>query len=64
MEFSVKKRSKMIWGCDYNDGSSEELQFFIVDASSEEEAHQKAIEQLKSYRLPKRNLVNLFKIDL
>lgn len=54
----------MIWGCDYIDDSEDELQFLIVDASSEEEARTNAQKILKSYSIPKRNIVNLFEIDL
>ena len=54
----------MIWGCDYSDSLHEDLQFLIVDANSEEEARQKVVEILKSYSIPKRNIVNLFEIDL
>ena len=54
----------MIWGCDYIDGLHDETQFLIVDAESEEEARQKAQKILVSYGIPKRNIVNLFKIDL
>lgn len=54
----------MIWGCDYVDESEDELQFLIVDASSEEEARINAQKILKSYGIPKRNIVNLFEIDL
>lgn len=57
-------RCKMIWGCDYIDDSEDELQFLIVDASSEEEARINAQKILKSYGIPKRNMVNLFEIDL
>ena len=54
----------MIWGCDYIDSSEDELQFLIVDAESEEEARQEVIKLLKTYSIPKRNIVNLFKVDL
>lgn len=54
----------MIWGCDYIDDSEDELQFLIVDASNYEEAKRKAEKILVSYSIPKRNIVNLFEIDL
>ena len=54
----------MIWGCDYIDGLHDETQFLIVDAESEEEARQKSQKILVSYGIPKRNIVNLFEIDL
>ena len=54
----------MIWGCDYIDPSQEELQFLIVDASDYEEAKRNAEKILVSYSIPKRNIVNLFEVDL
>lgn len=54
----------MIWGCDYKDTSCDELQFLVVDASSYDEARKEVEKILKSYSIPKRNIVNLFEIDL
>lgn len=46
------------------DTSTEELQFLLIDASNIEDAEKKAIETLRTYSIPKRNIVNLFEIDL
>ena len=54
----------MIFGCDYSDPSEEELQFLIVEASDYESAKRKAEKILVSYSIPKRNIVNLFEIEL
>lgn len=45
--------------CDFIDPSVNELDYFVVEASDEDEAKRKAIEELKSLCIPKRYFIKI-----
>lgn len=51
------------YGIDYLDSSDDSIKFFVVDAHSLDEAKGKAHSILKSYGIPKRNIVNIEYLD-
>lgn len=50
-----------VYGVDYMNG--EDIDFLIVDADSDDEARIKAGKLLNAQGLPKRNIINLEKLD-
>lgn len=51
-----------IYGCDYIDPSSDELEFIVFDAVDDKDAQQKAIQELKTLGIPKRYIVNVMEV--
>lgn len=50
-----------VYGVDYMNG--EDIDFLIVDADSDDEARKEAGKLLNAQGLPKRNIINLEKLD-
>ena len=48
-----------IYVCDFIDPSTNDFDSFVVDAVDEDEAKNKAIEQLKTFSIPKRYLIRI-----
>lgn len=48
-----------VYGIDYLNPATQQLDFLIVDAEDEEEAFSKALEQLKTLKIPKRYILNM-----
>lgn len=48
-----------IYVCDYIDIAVNDVESFIIEAVSDEDAELKAIEELKSLKIPKRYLLNV-----
>ena len=48
-----------VYGIDYLDSSDGEIKYMVIDAHKLDEAREKAHELLKSYGIPKRNIINL-----
>lgn len=51
------------YGIDYLDSSDDTIKYLVVDANSSEEAREKARKILKSYEIPKRNILNVEHLD-
>lgn len=47
------------YGVDYLDSSDDTIKYLVVDANSLDEAKDKARKILKSYEIPKRNILNV-----
>lgn len=47
------------YGVDYLDSSDDSIKYLVVDASSLDEARDKARKILVSYNIPKRNIMNI-----
>lgn len=48
-----------VYGIDYLNPATQQLDFLIVDAEDEEEAFSKALKQLKTLKIPKRYILNM-----
>lgn len=53
----------MLWVVDYTNSYTENLDCLIVEADSYDEAHDKAIQELKNLHIPKRYLIRLERFD-
>ena len=51
-----------LYGCDYINPSSDELEYFVFDAEDDNDAHKRAIEELKTHDIPKRYIVNVMEV--
>ena len=52
-----------VYGVDYLDSTDGEIKYLVVDAYSLDEARKKAQDILKSYGIPKRNIINLEELE-
>ena len=53
----------MLWVVDYTNPCAETLDCVIVEAQSCEEAHEKAVQELKNLHIPKRYLIRIERFD-
>ena len=53
----------MLWVVDYSNPFAEILDCLIVEASCEDEAYDKAVQELKNLHIPKRYLIRLERFD-
>ena len=48
-----------VYGIDYLNPSTQQLDFIVVDAEDEEEAFSKACDELKTLKIPKRYIIKM-----